>query len=133
MERKRRESARKTGNSAQNAKFRTFSHFRENELKIPIKDTVFIGVFGLARFLRFWSEKAEKCDFAKSAILRENVHNLDKFRLFGPDITFWAPPGPPRRTPPESLLFYSPDSLGWGEEGGGVSSLPFLLWKPLFY
>ena len=31
----------------------------------------------------------------KSAILRERVQNSGKFRLFGPEITFWAPPGPP--------------------------------------
>ena len=46
--------------------------------------------------MRFGAKKTEKCDFLrKSAIFREKVQNFGKFRLFGPEITFWAP-GDPR-------------------------------------
>ena len=57
---------------------------------------VLIGPGSLARFLRFGAKRAEKCDFLrKSADFREKVQNFGKFRLFGPEITFWAP-GDPR-------------------------------------
>ena len=64
----------KTENSAQNGKFRTFSPFRENELKIPIKGIGFNRPWEPCAFFAFWSEKggkvrffAKKCDFARKS------------------------------------------------------------------
>ena len=44
---------------------------------------------------RFGAKKAGKCDFLReSAHFREKGQNFAKFRLFGPEITFWAPRAP---------------------------------------
>ena len=93
---KNRKSAQKPKIPRKNAKFRTFSPFRENELKIPIKGIGFNRPWEPCAFFAFWSEKGGKVRFLrKSAIFREKVQNFGEFRLFGPEITFWAPPGPP--------------------------------------
>jgi hypothetical protein len=57
-----------------NAKFRTFSPFRENELKIPIKGIGFNRPWEPCAFFAFWSEKggkvrffAKKCGFSRKS------------------------------------------------------------------
>ena len=74
LERKKRKSAQKPKIPRKNAKFRTFSPFRENELKIPIKGIGFNRPWEPCAFFAFWSEKggkvrffAKKCDFSRKS------------------------------------------------------------------
>ena len=64
-----------------------------------------------SRNSRFSSEITEICEISCILVNFSEFWELSNFCGTRPAWPAWA------RTPPESLLFYSPDSLGWGEGG----------------
>ncbi len=135
LERKKRKSTQKPEIPRKNANFRTFSPFRENELKIPIKGIGFNRPWEPCAFFAFWSEKGGKVRFfAKKCDFRGKVQNFGKFRLFGPEITFWAPRDPRTLVKWSAgvriRVHFSGRKRGEGGRGGGyflLSSPPHLL------